>query len=290
LTVCRRFSKSGVRRDRSYQAVSNLCQTHRQRANQLPPISQSAIHPNTNYLFPFLSITSQSRQLIPDCRSASVSSKGILWLPPPKPPPINPTHACPPDPAPPKAKPASPQNAVRHGLTARHPVVRDDEHEAFAALRDGLAAELDPQGALEELAFQQILLAAWNLQRFSRLEAEASTGTLEDFTNPVTAALLDRLSRYQTRAQRAFSKGIAELRILQTNRALRARKLDDEEAAQVPAITSINDLTKQTQPESTVKAMDLAIQMTDLQTDTLVRHAHATFVADLANRKNKAVA
>jgi hypothetical protein len=52
------------------------------------------------------------------------------------------------------------QNAVRHGLTGRHPVVRNDEREAFAALRDGLAAELDPQGALEELAFQQILLAA----------------------------------------------------------------------------------------------------------------------------------
>jgi hypothetical protein len=153
------------------------------------------------------------------------------------------------------------QNAVRHGLTGRHPVVRSDEREAFAALRDGLTAELDPQGALEELAFQQILLAAWNLQRFSRLEAEASTGTLHDFTNPVTAALLDRLSLYQSRAQRAFSKGISELRILQTNRALRARKLDDEEAAQVPAITSINDLTKQTQSESTAEALGIAVKL-----------------------------
>jgi hypothetical protein len=153
------------------------------------------------------------------------------------------------------------QNAVRHGLTGRHPVVRNDEREAFAALRDGLAAELDPQGALEELAFQQILLAAWNLQRFSRLESEASTGTLHDFTNPVTAALLDRLSLYQSRAQRAFSKGISELRVLQTNRALRARKLDDEEAAQVPAITSINDLTKQTQSESTAEALGIAVKL-----------------------------
>jgi hypothetical protein len=163
------------------------------------------------------------------------------------------------------------QNAVRHGLTARHPVVRDDEREEFAALRDGLAAELDPQGAVEEVVFQQILLAAWNLQRFSRIEAEVSMGTLEDFTDPATVAVLDRLSLYQTRAQRTWSKGIAELRILQTNRALRARKLEPEEEAEVPAIVSINDLTNQTQSEATAEAIELAVQMVDIHTPSRPR-------------------
>jgi hypothetical protein len=158
------------------------------------------------------------------------------------------------------------QNAVRHGLTARHPVVRDDEREEFAALRDGLAAELDPQGAVEAIAFQEILLAAWNLQRFSRIEAEVSSGTLEDFTNPATIAVLDRLSRYQARAQRAWLKGIAELRTLQTNRALRNRKLEPQEAAEVPAIASINDLTKQTHSEVTAEAINLASKMFDVET------------------------
>ena len=176
------------------------------------------------------------------------------------------------------------QNAVRHGLTARHPVVRDDEREEFAALRDGLTAELDPQGATEEVAFQQILLAAWNLQRFSRLEAEASTGTLEDFTNPATVAILDRLSLYQTRAQRAWSKGIAELRILQTNRALRDRKLDPEEAAEVPAITSINDLTKQTQSEATASAIEMALMLTDIKAGMLVRRTRAQYDVEKARR------
>ena len=59
------------------------------------------------------------------------------------------------------------RNATRHGVTASYPVVRDDEQEDFAALRDGLAAELDPRGAVETVAFQQILLAAWNLQRLA---------------------------------------------------------------------------------------------------------------------------
>ena len=176
------------------------------------------------------------------------------------------------------------KNAIRHGLTARHPVVRDDEREEFAALRDGLTAELDPQGATEEVAFQQILLAAWNLQRFSRLEAEASTGTLEDFTNPATVAILDRLSRYQTRAQRAWSKGIAELRVLQTKRALRDRKLEPEEAAEVPAITSINDLTKQTQSEATASAIEMALQLTDIKAGVLVRRTRAEYDAERARR------
>jgi hypothetical protein len=163
------------------------------------------------------------------------------------------------------------QNAVRHGLTARHPVVRDDELEEFAALRDALAAELDPHGAVETVAFQEILLAAWNLQRFSRIEAEVSTGTLEDFTNPATVAVLDRLSRYQARAQRVWSKGIAELRTLQTNRALRTRKLEPEQAAEVPAIASINDLTKQTHSEVTAEALKLAWQMIDVQAGMFVQ-------------------
>jgi hypothetical protein len=181
------------------------------------------------------------------------------------------------------------QNAVRHGLTARHPVVRDDEREEFAALRDGLTAELDPQGATEEVVFQQILLAAWNLQRFSRLEAEASTGTLEDFTNPATVAVLDRLSRYQTRAQRAWSKGIAELRILQTDRALRARKLDAREAAQVPAIASINVLTKQTHSEVTAEAIDLAVKLLDVEAGAVLRRPRAQFDADRSRASRESV-
>jgi hypothetical protein len=157
------------------------------------------------------------------------------------------------------------QNALRHGLTARHLVIRDDEHEEFAVLRDSLSSELDPQGAVETIAFQELLHAAWSLHRFRRIEAEASRGTVEDFTDPATTTVLDRLSRYQARAQRAWQKALQELRVLQTNRALRALKLSQQEAAEVPAITSINDLTKQTHSEVTAEALDLAIQMIDYE-------------------------
>ena len=165
------------------------------------------------------------------------------------------------------------RNAIRHGLTARHLVIREDEHEQFAALESSLATELDPQGALETITFQELLHAAWNLQRFRRIEAEVSTGTSEDFTAGHITAVLDRLTRYQARAQRAFYKAQAELRVLQTNRALRARKLTEEEDARVPANVSINDLTKQTQSEVSAEALDLALEMLDCQAGAMIHQS-----------------
>jgi hypothetical protein len=100
-----------------------------------------------------------------------------------------------------------------------------------------------------------------------------SLGTIEDFTNPATTAVLDRLTRYQARAQRARQKALQELRVLQTTRALRARKLTAEEAAEVPAIASINDLTKQTHSEVTAEAMRLATQMLDYEAGVRLQDA-----------------
>jgi hypothetical protein len=57
--------------------------------------------------------------------------------------------------------------------------------------------------------------------------------------------------------------------VLQTNRALRAVKLEEEQAADVPAITDINELTKQTQSEVTAKALRLALQMVDYESGAM---------------------
>jgi hypothetical protein len=118
---------------------------------------------------------------------------------------------------------------------------------------------------MEAIVFQELLHAAWNLQRFRRIEAEVSRGSIEDFTDPATTTVLDRLTRYQARALRARQKALQELRVLQTNRALRAVKLTVQEASAVPAIASINDLTKQTHSEVTAEAIDLAIKMVDFE-------------------------
>jgi hypothetical protein len=172
-------------------------------------------------------------------------------------------------PATPEGKARVSKNALRHGLTARHLVIRDDEREEFAALQDSLSGELAPQGALEALAFNELLHAAWNLHRFRRIEAECSSGTPDDFTDPQTIAVLDRLGRYQARAQRACSRALQELRALQTNRALREVKLDEEGAAELPALAEVNDLTKQSQSDVTAEAIRQAINMVEYDTGVL---------------------
>jgi hypothetical protein len=163
------------------------------------------------------------------------------------------------------------QNALRHGLTARHLVIRPEEQEEFAAFQESLASELAPRGAVEILTFHELIHPAWNLARFRKIEAQVSSGSPQDFSDPDTTTILDRLSRYQARAQRAYYKALQELRVLQTNRALRAVKL--EEAAEVPAIVDINELTKQTQSEVTAKALHLALEMVDYQAGTMRLHA-----------------
>ncbi len=161
------------------------------------------------------------------------------------------------------------QNAVKHGLTGLHLVVRADEREEFESLRDSLRAEIAPQGALESVAFDELLHAAWNLRRFRRLEAEASLGTLDDFTDPQTTAVLDRLSRYQARAQRAYNQALSQLRMLQTTRALRAEKLNPEFAGEVPALTDVDELTKQTQSDVNERAFEIAAKMLNYEIKTL---------------------
>jgi hypothetical protein len=134
------------------------------------------------------------------------------------------------------------QNARKHGLTAPHLVVREDEREDFESLRNSLLAEFMLQGAVD------------------------------DFTDPQTCAVLDRLSRYQARAQRSYYRALQELRTLQTNRALRAIKLSAEDEAAVPAITDINELTKQTRSEVMAEALDMAMKMVNYQSESFRLH------------------
>jgi hypothetical protein len=174
-------------------------------------------------------------------------------------------------PATPEGKARVSQNALKHGLTSKHLVIRPDEEEEFAALRDALEAELAPQGALETITFREILHAAWNLHRFRRIEAEVSRGDIEDFLRREETTILDRLARYQARAQRAWYRAVQELRALQTNRALRAAQ-PDRAAAEPPALAEIGKLTKQTRSKAPSKAVEMPHRASELE-DSALDHA-----------------
>ena len=67
-----------------------------------------------------------------------------------------------------EGKSHSSQNARKHGLTAKHLVIRDDEHEEFQIFLDNLITEIQPQGSLEAITFDELVHAAWTLRRCHR--------------------------------------------------------------------------------------------------------------------------
>ncbi len=170
----------------------------------------------------------------------------------------------------PEGKARVAHNAVRHGLTAKHLIVRPDERAEFDEFHRSLLAELDPQGAVESITFDEILHAAWNLRRFRRIEAECFTTGSDPLIAPESAGLLDRLSRYQARAQRAYYRALQELRVLQTNRALRASLLDENAEEEVPAMADIDVLTKQSQFDVETEAVKRALELLDFQGEAML--------------------
>src|SRR5205085_8422811 len=79
-----------------------------------------------------------------------------------------------------------------------------------------------PKGELEQVLFAELLTAAWQLRRITRMETELCAGH-----DSYTALLdddglqkkLDRLGRHHTRFERTFHRSLKELKALQTNRA-----------------------------------------------------------------------
>jgi hypothetical protein len=168
-----------------------------------------------------------------------------------------------------EGKAASSRNALKHGLTAKDLVVREDEREEFESLKSDLDAELAPEGVLETITFNQILHAAWNIQRFRRLESWLMSGDVDPVLDDSAAKTLDRLYRYVRTAERTYDRAIKQLQALRTNRALKAVKLNEEEQALVPQLVSVNDLLKRNNAEVTAKALDMATQMLDYEAKTL---------------------
>jgi hypothetical protein len=172
-----------------------------------------------------------------------------------------------------EGKARSSRNAIRHGLTSKDLVVFEDQLEEFESFRQCLLDDLDPQGPLEVLTFNQILHSAWNLQRIRRLEVDLATKGLDPLLDGSAAAAIDRLSRYAARSERSYYRAVAELRALQTDRALRA-KLEEDEADQLPAVASVAEFRKQTHAVVTAEALKLALQMLDYETGILRLDAH----------------
>jgi hypothetical protein len=122
-----------------------------------------------------------------------------------------------------EGKARSSQNARKHGLTAAQLVIAAEDREEFEEFLLDLQAEIRPEGALQQILFDELAASAWNLHRIRLMEAEltAQAATYADIlNNPDLTAKLDRLARHNTRIERSFHRSLRELKALQTDAAL----------------------------------------------------------------------
>jgi hypothetical protein len=143
-----------------------------------------------------------------------------------------------------EGKARSSQNALKHGLTAKELVIREDEREEFEELRIDLTNHVEPEDPLEVVALNHAIHAVWNLKRYRRLEADLMANGLDPILDESSAKVLDRLHRYAGRAERAYYRAMEELRKLQTHRGLWAASKDVERC---PVMADVSAVAKRTQ-------------------------------------------
>jgi len=157
-----------------------------------------------------------------------------------------------------EGKARSSQNARTHGLTAAQLVIAAEDSEEFGELHAQLQADIRPEGALQQILFDQLVASAWNLRRIRRMETEltASAQTyLDILDNPDLTAKLDRLARHQTRIERTFHRSLRELKSLQTDAAL-AATLPPEFMRRAQPLASKTQLAKRTQALATADRLN----------------------------------
>ena len=132
-----------------------------------------------------------------------------------------------------KARVAS--NALKHGLTGKQIVLPNESPEDFDAFRVGLLSELSPNGELEGILAERIVIDAWRLRRVPVLEAtlyrrgeqfEIEAGSGEADPSVIATQSLGRYSetfanlwRHEAALSRSWSRTLHELQRLQAIRA-----------------------------------------------------------------------
>ena len=148
-----------------------------------------------------------------------------------------------------EGKARSSQNARKHGLTAAQFIIAAEDREEFEDFHAQLQNDIRPEGALQQILFDQLLASAWNLRRIRCMEAEltASAQSYRDILdNPELTAKLDRLARHQTRIEHSFHRSLRELKSLQTDAAI-APTLPPVFMQTVPPLASKTQIAKRTQ-------------------------------------------
>ena len=86
-----------------------------------------------------------------------------------------------------KGKAIVSQNALKHGLSARHDVVITENQADFDLHRDSLLEELSPQGPMESILADRIISLSWRLKRADLIQNQTIDAMHEaNESNPLT--------------------------------------------------------------------------------------------------------
>ena len=146
------------------------------------------------------------------------------------------------------------ENAVKHGLTAKHVVMEHEDFAEYHELRASITMEYLPRSPQEHRYADQIAQNYWRLLRCRRVETatfENRLGTLKDRLKIDPKAPIDNdegisicmsnegrdfdtLRRYETTIERAWYRAIRELRAAQQERRKYEAAQAEEEAYNPP--------------------------------------------------------
>ncbi len=121
----------------------------------------------------------------------------------------------------PEGKSISARNATKHGLFTARDYVLPGEEEEYDLDQTALMFELSPEGILEQVFADEIMTASWRLRRCRIIEA-SFTGAPD--SGPASNEDLQRsVDRARAASHNIIRKSTAELRRLQTERAIRTQ-------------------------------------------------------------------
>ena len=118
-------------------------------------------------------------------------------------------------------------NALRHGMTAKQLVARDEDFGDFARFSEELRATLAPADPVEEQLVEGIVVSTWRLRRLWRTEAgiiQVSQRYADHWDKAKVASAsapdkLTQLSRYEVALERLLQRAYAALERRQARRS-----------------------------------------------------------------------
>ena len=129
------------------------------------------------------------------------------------------------------------QNALKHGLRSKYPVIPGEDPAEYQHKLDQLRADIRPVNALEDDLVEQIADTSWRLKRLSRIEAaidrkridtaagkESHRGKDDEqilgdgFNGWAKLDYFNPLGRYEAQLSRRYQRAIKDLRELRKTR------------------------------------------------------------------------